>query len=162
MRPLGMHVGAMMEKLVRCHGNTEHSGMNWLAFSSLCIDSVLCLQDTRHCVQHPNSQTSQKLMSEHLTLHLAFQWSFVVQLVYSLFPVFIQQQSKNHLKMTNFTNGFIQFQVQLSWNCISRCSRSQIAADAESSHHDTLVSEIPFNSKIHPSSQFRSHCCSTT
>lgn len=48
MRPLGMHVGAMMEKLVHCHGNTEHSGMNWLVFSSLCIVSVLCL---KHSIQ---------------------------------------------------------------------------------------------------------------
>ncbi len=38
-----------------------------------------------------------------ISLYLVFQWSFVVQLVYSLFPVFIQQQTKNHLKITNFT-----------------------------------------------------------
>ncbi len=38
-----------------------------------------------------------------ISLYLVLQWSFVVQLVYSLFPVFIQQQTKNHLKITNFT-----------------------------------------------------------
>lgn len=48
MRPLEMHVGAMMEKLVCCHGNTEHSGMNWPVFRILCIVFFLFVKDLRH------------------------------------------------------------------------------------------------------------------